>query len=110
MPRAAVGVDVHEGVALPLFPSIYRRLRRRTDLGAQLLFLGLTIASCAALQRDASASAGSRGKSAAEELGKSGTRSCRLADRILDASRMSVLTFGAGSSDRRRRENAVRWP
>jgi UPF0042 nucleotide-binding protein len=39
MPRAAVGVDVREGAALPRFPSIYRKLKRRKDLGAQLLFL-----------------------------------------------------------------------
>ena len=39
MPRAAVGVDVREGAALPEFPSIYRRLKRRKELGTQLLFL-----------------------------------------------------------------------
>jgi UPF0042 nucleotide-binding protein len=39
MPRAAVGVDVREGAALPQFPSIYRKLARRKDLSVQLLFL-----------------------------------------------------------------------
>ena len=37
--RAAVVVDVREGASLGRFPAVYRRLRRRLDLRAQLLFL-----------------------------------------------------------------------
>jgi UPF0042 nucleotide-binding protein len=94
MPRAAVGVDVREGVALPLFPSLYRRLRRRTDLGAQLLFLE---ADDRILLRRFSETRRphplARGRSAAEGLREERRALVpirRLADRILDTSRMSV--------------------
>ena len=37
--RAAVVVDIREGAALSRFPAVYRRLKRRPDLHALLIFL-----------------------------------------------------------------------
>jgi UPF0042 nucleotide-binding protein len=94
MPRAAVGVDVREGAALPAFPSIYRRLKRRKELGTQLLFLE---AEERVLLRRFSETRRphplARNRSAAEGL-REERRALepirRLADRILDTSRLSV--------------------
>jgi UPF0042 nucleotide-binding protein len=94
MPRAAVGVDVREGAALPEFPSIYRRLKRRKELGTQLLFLE---ADERVLLRRFSETRRphplARNRSAAEGL-REERRALepirRLADRILETSRLSV--------------------
>jgi UPF0042 nucleotide-binding protein len=94
MPRAAVGVDVREGAALPAFPSIYRRLKRRKELGTQLLFLE---AEERVLLRRYSETRRphplARNRSAAEGL-RDERRALepirRLADRILETSRLSV--------------------
>src|SRR5262249_20331292 len=94
MPRAAVGVDVREGEALPKFPSIYRRLKRRPEIGAQLLFLE---ADDRILLRRFSETRRphplARDRSAAEGLREERRALVpirRLADRILETSRMSV--------------------
>lgn len=94
MPRAAVGVDVREGVALPHFPLIYRRLKRRRDLKTQLLFLE---AEDRVLLRRFSETRRphplARDRSAAEGLSEERRaleRIRRLADRIIETSRLSV--------------------
>jgi UPF0042 nucleotide-binding protein len=94
MPRAAVGVDVREGAALPAFPSIYRKLKRRRDLGAQLLFLE---ADDRVLQRRFSETRRphplARDRSAAEGL-RDERRALepirKLADHLVDTSKLSV--------------------
>ena len=94
MPRAAVGVDIREGEALPQFPLIYRQLKRRRDLRTQLLFLE---AEDRVLLRRFSETRRphplARNRSAAEGLREERRaleRIRRLADRILETSRLSV--------------------
>jgi UPF0042 nucleotide-binding protein len=94
MPRAAVGVDIREGEALPRFPSIYRQLKRRRDLRTQLLFLE---AEERVLLRRFSETRRphplARNRSAAEGLREERRaleRIRRLADRIVETSRLSV--------------------
>lgn len=94
MQRAAVGIDVREGAALPRFPSLYRRLKRRKELGAELLFLE---ADDRVLLRRFSETRRphplARNRSAAEGLREERRaleRIRRLADHILETSRLSV--------------------
>jgi RNase adapter protein RapZ len=94
IPRAAVGVDIREGDALAAFPKVYLRLKRRPELGANLVFLE---ADDAVLLRRFSETRRphplARDRSAAEGLHEERRRlqSIRkLADRILETSRLSV--------------------
>lgn len=93
-PRAAVGIDVREGTGFSRFPLIYRRLKRRRDLRTQLLFLE---AEDRVLLRRFSETRRphplARNRSAAEGLSEERRaleRIRRLADRIIETSRLSV--------------------
>ena len=92
--RAAVVVDIREGAALSQFPRVYRRIQRRPDLRAALLFLE---ADDRVLLRRFSETRRphplARHRSAAEGLREERRRleAIRLlADRILDTSRLNV--------------------
>jgi len=92
--RAAVVVDIREGAALSRFPAIYRRLKRRRELRAALIFLE---AEDAILVRRFSETRRPHplapNRSAAEGLKEERRRLeaiRHLADRILDTSRLSV--------------------
>jgi|SRR5579862_1951331 len=94
IPRAAVGVDVREGAALSAFPKEYARLKRRSELGAHLIFLE---ADDAVLLRRFSETRRphplARDRSAAEGLHEERRKLQairRLADRIIETSRLSV--------------------
>jgi UPF0042 nucleotide-binding protein len=92
--RAAVVIDIREGAGLSRFPPIYRRLKRRRELRAALIFLE---AEDSILLRRFSETRRphplGRNRSAAEGLAEERRRLepiRRLADRIVDTSRLSV--------------------
>jgi UPF0042 nucleotide-binding protein len=92
--RAAVVVDVREGAQLAAFPRVYTALKRRRDLDAKLLFLE---AGSPTLLRRFSETRRPHplavGRSAAEGVRVERRRLQpirRLADKILDTSRLSV--------------------
>ena len=92
--RAAVVVDVREGAGLSRFPIVYRRLKRRRELRAQLVFLE---SDDATLLRRFSETRRPHplapDRSAAEGLREERRRLApirRLADRIIDTGALSV--------------------
>jgi UPF0042 nucleotide-binding protein len=94
IPRAAVGVDIREGEALTAFPKVFLRLKRRAELGAHLIFLE---ADDTVLLRRFSETRRphplARNRSAAEGLHEERRRLQairKLADRIIETSRLSV--------------------
>ena len=92
--RAAVVVDIREGAGLARFPAVYRRLKRRPELGAALIFLeaedSILVRRFSETRRPHPLA---RNRSAAEGLREERRRLDairQLADRIVDTSRLSV--------------------
>lgn len=93
-PRVAVVVDVREGARLSAFPSVYRTLKRRTDVHTTLVFLE---ADVDALVRRFSETRRphplGRGRSPAESVAEETRRMApirKLADHVLDTTRLNV--------------------